>query len=208
MIYDDRFVWLHFPKCAGTKVENLFRKYFSAQPGLFQDPVDPATDKAASWHDSLEKRELRDPAFSSQGRTVICPIRKLPSWLMSRYNFECYRSPNLPHNPELLLEGKFLESAGILNHADRYIDNYLPKSLLSSGMVRFLRTEYFEEDFVALFGDYVDVARIPRGEFSEKVNTSPNYVPEEIQHRLFANRAVYEKCPEWRAVEALAYDSF
>jgi len=27
MIYTDEFVWLHFPKCAGTKVKRLFLKY-------------------------------------------------------------------------------------------------------------------------------------------------------------------------------------
>lgn len=29
MIIGKEFVWLHFPKCAGTKIEKIFETYFS-----------------------------------------------------------------------------------------------------------------------------------------------------------------------------------
>ena len=161
MVYNENFIWLHFPKCAGVKIEGLFRKYLFAEPGLFQDTIDPQMDPAASWHDSIAGREARNPAFILGGRTVISSIRRLPSWLESRYNFEYERSPQLPHDPELILEGKFLEMTGGVNHADNYIEKYLPQSLLSTGRVRFLRLEYFETDFIELFSRYLDVSAIP-----------------------------------------------
>jgi hypothetical protein len=207
MIYNDDFVWLHFPKCAGTKIEMLFKKYLSDVPGLFQDSIDPKNDTARVWHDSVADREARNPAFVLGSRTVICSIRRLPSWLASRYNFEYERSPQLPHNPELLLEGKFLERGGSINHADSYISKFLPRHLLRAGHVRFLRTEHFERDFLYYFGRCLDVSVIPREEYARKGNTSKNHLPAEIVHRLYSSRDVYAKCPEWRFVEELAYGS-
>lgn len=207
MIYNDEFVWVHFPKCAGVKVEILFSTYLSAEPGLFQDKLDPETDKAFSWHDSVAEREARNPSFTLGDRIVICSIRKLPSWLESRYNYEYERDPKKQHNPELLLEGKFLEQPGYVNHADVYIRKYLPQSLLSTGKVRFLRTEYFGEDFIGLFSNYVNVEAIPRDEYARRANSSANHLPAEILSRLRSSQDVYASCPEWRAVEELAYPS-
>ena len=137
MIYSDNFLWLHFPKCAGTKIEHLFSKYYSHDRGIYQDIVDPSLHPDASWHDSIADREARDQAFSLGERIVICSFRRLPTWLQSRYSFEHGRSPQLDHRPELLLEGKFLEPNGVVNHADLYAKKYLPEGILYSGKVRF-----------------------------------------------------------------------
>ena len=118
MIYNDDFVWLHFPKCAGTKIEKIFERYFTDVPGLHQDVVNVEIDPTVSWHDNIEQRMERDSHFQLRGRAIVCCIRTLPSWLISRYNFEVDRSPELDHKPELLLEGKFLEQSGNLSHAD------------------------------------------------------------------------------------------
>jgi hypothetical protein len=207
MIYNDEFVWLHFPKCAGSTIESLFRKYLSGVPGLFQDVVDPHGDAAAVWHDAVADREARDPAFVLGGRTVICSIRRLPAWLVSRYNFECERSPQLTHGPELLLEGCFLERRGKRNHADNLIHKFLPPQLLDTGRVKFLRVEFFEHDFRRLFGTYLDLSVIPGEEYASRTNASPNHLPAEMVRRLFASPEVYAKCPAWWAVEELAYGS-
>ena len=206
MIYSDEFVWLHFPKCAGTKIEKLFRTYFSSTPGVFQDTVDPRLDPQATWHDSISDREKRNPDFTLGNRMVICSFRRLPTWLESRYSFEVQRSPQLNHRPELLLEGKFLEHSGYQNHADYYVKKYLPEVILRSGNLRFVRTEFFEEDFKRVFGEFLDVTGIPDSEFSKKVNTSRSVVPHEIRMELFQNQMkVYECCPRWKAVEDMAY---
>jgi len=57
MIYNDDFVWLHFSKCAGTKIEHLFEKYFADMDGLHLDIVNEKTNPDISWHDSIAQRE-------------------------------------------------------------------------------------------------------------------------------------------------------
>ena len=206
MIYNDQFVWLHFPKCAGLKIENLFKRYFSDQKGLFQDPVGVENDPSIAWHDSIYDRVARDPEFDLGERAVICSFRRLPFWLESRYSFEFRRSPNLSHRPELLLKGKFFESTGVLNHADYYARKYLPKPILKSGIVRFVRTEFFESDFKTVFGDFLDISRIPEWEYEVKENVTETCLPEDVKRRLYDNeKKTYKKCPYWRKVEKIAY---
>lgn len=208
LIYTDQFVWLHFPKCAGTTIEHLFKKYFSERSEVTQDPVGLDLDPTIAWHDSVRKRETRDPGFRLGDRVVICSIRRLPSWLMSRYSFEVKRNPKLPHDPERLLVGKFLEANGYENNADYYIGNYLPDALLDSCTVRFLRTEHFEEDYKAVFGEFLDLSVIPEKEYRQALNTSKSSVPDEIRQRLVDDAAsLYEHCPKWKRVEAMAYGS-
>lgn len=206
MIYSDDFIWLHFPKCAGTKIENLFKSYYSLDKRIFQDTVDSRIDPLAIWHDSISDREKRNPDFILGNRTIICSFRRLPTWLESRYSFEVQRNPQLNHRPELLLEGRFLEQGGRLNHADFYPKKYIPETVLESGNVKFIRTEYFESDFVGIFGEFLDVTIIPDWEFSKKVNVSKSVVPEKIRQKLFQHsQEIYEKCPYWKAVENIAY---
>jgi len=209
MIYNDKFVWLHFPKCAGTKIENLFKEYLSQQEGVFQDPVGINLDPTVAWHDSIAEREARDPDFSLGDRTVICSIRKLPGWLVSRYNFEFKRTPDLPHQPERLLDGKFLEATGYENHADYYIERYLPKTLLKSGKIRFLRTEFFEEDFKSIFGEFLDISTIPDTEYQKSANKSESHVPALIKEEMNSKlKSIYQKSPQWKIVDAMAYGDY
>jgi hypothetical protein len=206
MIYSEDFVWLHFPKCAGTKIENIFSKYYSFDNRIFQDTTDPTVDPLATWHDSILDRETRNSKFHLGERIVICSFRRLPAWLESRYSFEVRRSPRLRHHPELLLEGRFLEPDGFLNHADFYVNKYIPETLLNTNKIRFIRTEYFETDFKHIFGEFLDVKRIPDWEFRKRVNMSRSVVPGRIKNRLIRNQQqVYENCPYWKMVEDIVY---
>lgn len=206
MIYNHKFVWLHFPKCAGSKIEQLFKTYLSNQEGIFQDVIEPETDFTVSWHDSVSDREARDPTFNLGDRVIVCSVRKLAPWLESRYNFEVQRNPHLPHRPASLLEGKFLEANGMENHADVYIQKYLPSSILKSGKVRFLRTEFFERDFKSIFGEFLDLSRIPDWEYQSLVNASNKHLPASVKSRLYENQKhVYEHCPAWRLVDEMVY---
>lgn len=207
MIYSDEFVWLHFPKCAGTKVEHLFEKYYSANKEVHQDPVGITKDPGIAWHDSIEEREQRNPNFKLGSRTIICPIRHLPGWLESRYNFEFQRSPDLHHQPELLLEGIFLESDGSASHAEHYVKRFIPDNLLNSNEVKFLRTEFFEIDFKEIFSQYIDTSIIPPSEFNEKVNVSKNHLSDSFRQKLNSpDKEIYSHCPHWNKVESLAYN--
>jgi hypothetical protein len=112
----------------------------------------------------------------------------------------------LDHRPELLLEGRFLERDGSAGYADDYARKYLPRPILESGNVRFLRTECFEDDFKAVFGEFLDISRIPDRVFKRKVNASKRYLPGSVRRELYdAADKIYQKCPYWRSLEEVAY---
>jgi len=206
MIYSNTFVWLHFPKCAGTKIERLFATYYSDEKGITQDLVGVQMEPPVLWHDSIARRESRDQNFELGNRTVICSFRRLPSWLISRYNYEYQRRPHFNHRPERLLVGKFLGQNGRETHADVIVESFLPKSILESGNLRFIRTEHFEYDFKSVFGDYIDISVIPSWEYNKKENTSENNVPLGIRNKLRKNQQLlYQNCPYWKMVEDIAY---
>lgn len=211
MIYSDTFVWLHFPKCAGSKVEKIFKKYYADNHEISQDLVGVdwlglKWDFSGSWHDSVQQREARDPKFLLANRVLICPIRRLASWLESRYCYEYKRNQKLGHRPDRLLQGNFLERSGFESHADMYVMKYLPRPLLESGKVRFIRTECFEADFKSVFGDFIDVSIIPGSEFIKKTNASKSCLPDEFRQKLYDNQGLlYDNCPYWKQVEDIAY---
>lgn len=206
MIYNDEFIWLHFPKCAGSKIETLFKKYFSDIESLHQDIFTLEDDPTISWHDSISQREERDVNFSLNDRTIICPFRRLPSWLESRYSFEYNRSPNLAHDPNSILKGMFLEQNGRVNNADYYAKKYLPLSILDSAKIRFIRTEFFELDFKSVFGDYLDLSEIPEIEYQQRVNSSKKNIPDSVITQLYTQKeTLYNNCPYWQMIEKMAY---
>lgn len=215
MIYNDQFVWLHYPKCAGTKIETLFGRYFTDVPGLVQDPVGARQDPSLAWHDSIGVRHGRDPEFGLDDRKIICSFRRLPGWLESRYRFECQRHPKLDHQPERLLQGQFLEADGSLSHADNYAMKFLPPEILDTAEISFVRVEHFEDDFKAAFGEFLDISGIPSQAYKKKVNRSRGLlstllpkrssdIPESIRLRLHGEE-VYTHCPHWHRIEQLAY---
>lgn len=206
MIVSDDFIWLHFPKCAGTRIESIFRKYYSNDKRIHQDPVGLGVDPTIAWHDSIRKRMKKDAGFSVAGRMIICSFRRLPSWLISRYNFEVQRSPQLNHDPCSLFEGRFLEQNGKIQHADAMIDRYLTELIEEGQMIKYLRVEYIREDFLSIFGQFVDISIIPEEEFSFRENRSGNHIDSEILKRLYSEvDTIYANCPKWKAIEEVAY---
>jgi hypothetical protein len=205
MICSPHFIWLHFPKTAGTKIEFLFQRYFSHIEEITQDPVGLQFDPTIAWHDSLIQRSRRDPGFAIGKRTIICSFRKLPAWLMSRYNFEIQRNPQLPVNPQILLEGKFMTGRGAIKHADFVLNKYLPHEILETREVLFIRAEHFKEDFQHVFGRFIDITVIPDKEYEFKVNVSKNFIPEPVIHQLIHSDTVYRNCPEWNEIEHMVY---
>jgi hypothetical protein len=90
MIIGPDFVWLHFPKCAGTFTENIIRRLDANSGKIAFDPIDPAE---IIWHQNVVEREnitgekLRD-------KVIISNFRRLPFWIISRIQFEANRSGN------------------------------------------------------------------------------------------------------------------
>jgi len=139
------------------------------------------------------------------GKTVICGLRRLPHWLYSRYMFEVQRSPTLPHRLDRLIEGRFLEHTGATGFADDYMRKYLPADLVDSGTLRVIRAEHFRADFHNAFSSFIDVERIPDGDFFKirnRTRASSPLAREMIRSHL---PRIYESCPYWAEVEARFY---
>lgn len=122
MIVGPDFVWLHFPKCGGSAVELALQKLLAGHRDIVFDPIDR---RSALWHDTINARRRRDPQFSLEGKRIVCGIRRLPAWLLSRVHFEAARSGSgaLPTREQFLL-GKFREARGAVNQADTYMKMY------------------------------------------------------------------------------------
>lgn len=211
LIHSDRFIWLHFPKTAGTAVERLFRRHFRRVRSVRCDVVSHLLVRLGFaqpiWHDSLAERKSRQPEFSWSGKAVICGMRRLPDWLYSRHTFEMQRSPALEHNPENLLTGRFFEQTGALGFADHYMRKYLPPDLLESGAVRVIRVEHFRQDFTAAFRDFLPVERIPEQDFAimrNRTRTMDDNARRLIQTNL---EQIYRSCPYWADVESRFYST-
>ena len=209
MIYSDQFIWLHFPKMAGSAVERIFRSRFRWDRSIVRDRVSPLMVRLRLvepvWHDSIAERASRQAGFSAAGKTVICGMRRLPDWLYSRHMFEVQRSPNLPHRIDRLIEGRFLEHTGAIGFADDYMRKYLPPEIFASGDVRIIRVEHFYDDFLDAFGDFLNADRIPARDFVRMRNQTRVSDPQARQVISSHLARVYESCPYWAEVESRFY---
>ena len=145
MIISDDFVWLHFPKCAGTAVEHALRTLLAGRPDVRFDPVDPSN---VIWHHTVAKREKYDPSFTLGKRRVVCCFRRLPTWLLSRVHYEATRGPNYRTvTRDMLLKGVVYEHDGTATPANEYA-----KVFSSPRVDNWLRVENLAEDLSAVFG--------------------------------------------------------
>jgi uncharacterized membrane protein YheB (UPF0754 family) len=132
-------------------------------------------------------------------------FRRLPSWIKSRFLFEVKRSPNLPHDPNSLIKGFFLERSGFRNHADKVIERYIPRNLRKThSNIYYLRKEFFADDFKEIFGKYLDVTKISDSELETKIN--PSTMNESIDELISQNLdLIYKSCPVWAELESIIY---
>ena len=121
MIVSDKFVWLHFPKCAGHAVEQALRSVLRSAPDV---AFDRPGDDSINWHDTLEDRRRRDPGLALHERTVICGFRRLPHWMLSRVHYEASRPPYHCVTRAMLCRGEFFHQNGQVGKADAYIKHY------------------------------------------------------------------------------------
>lgn len=196
MIVGPDFVWLHFPKCAGTHVERVLRSTFGAEPSLRFDPIDPAN---VIWHQNVDQREATGVDLS--GRDILCGFRRLPSWVLSRIHYERSRSSHPFPTRDRYTRGRFYEEDGAEGWAEDYVRKYT-----SRPVARWIRVEHLREDFVAAFSPYLDVERFAlRWRLRRRANatTYPRdlaawFTPAELAE-------LYETCPTWRDLERTLY---
>lgn len=195
MIRGKDFIWLHFPKCAGSFTENLLRRYFESNQDILFDTIDYSN---VIWHQNCQKRE-RAFGIELPDENIVCNIRRLPYWIISRVLFEKNRSEvSLPR--AYLLNGYLLESDGLIAHADNYINTYTQRPVR-----HWIRQEQIKTDFYSAFSNYLDVSLIPVNEFDQFINSL------EYDHEIknwfsyYEMKHLYKSCPKWTQLELLIY---
>ena len=196
MIVGPGFSWLHFPKCAGTETEAILHRLFGHDPALEFDVVAPGR---INWHHSIPERRAADPGFDPSGRAVICNIRRLPSWLLSRVHSGLARVPEHRVTREMLLQGRFPRHDGHILSADDLMRRYT-----AHPVARWIRTEQFAQDFRAAFSPYLT---LPADITTPNANRAAiPYVRDPSFHFTEAEIAgLYQANPLWAEVEARAY---
>ncbi len=190
MIIGEDFVWIHFPKCAGTFTEQLLRKYYGADPRMAFDPIAPGKN---NWHDSVLKRE-KSAGIDLSRKQVICNIRRLPYWIISRVKYEEARSGHRATR-EMYTGGMVFEQDGTPYKANRLVNFYTIRKV-----DHWIRVEYLAEDFYRCFGRYLDVvSRINESEFATKINSTAGdarldtWFGEGDLERLYASNSIWTK---------------
>lgn len=166
MIVGPDFVWLHFPKCAGTTLDLALRDLLAGRPGIQFDRID---EQSGRWHHSIAERRAEDSRFNVAGKKIICCIRRLPSWLISRTMFEMSRNEHLIPSRDMIAEGRFFAGIGnAVNQADEYVGLYYPD------VHQWLRTEYLASDVARAFG--LDVADVSAALERHRSRVTPTYI--------------------------------
>lgn len=145
MIIAPDWIWMHFPKCAGSATERTLRAAFAEDPEVQLDESHPVIS-----HDNLAQRAQRDPGFSAEGRVVICNIRRLPHWLLSRVHFGAtVPSPHIATR-DLIERGAFIQDIRgepVVRTADFVAGRYAKPRV-----DHWIRSEHLEEDLGRTFG--------------------------------------------------------
>ena len=199
MVISDDFIWLHFPKTAGTSTEKVLRKLFGKVKTVHFDKID---HHHIIWHHTIAKRRAHDPDFSPSGKKLICGFRRLPHWLLSRIYFEYSRNPQRIVTRDMLLRGQFFEAKGDLNNADVYARRYSPD------VTHWIRTEHLVDDFYAVFGPLSGVKqpRIEKYFAKGKNRTKVNYIKDIQFYFSAAELAQLYACnPLWARIEQEIY---
>ncbi len=196
MIIGPGFIWLHFPKCAGSFTEKLLRRVAPRDGSVVFDPIDP---KQVTWHHTIRQRE-RKTGTSLAGKEIVCNFRRLPYWIISRIQYEQKRTGKAVPR-EMYIKGSFFEQDGRECHADLYVERYSEPQV-----DHWIRTEFIREDFSNVFSRYFDLDQEIINDFmKEKINVSgwdgdlsKWFGPGDLER-------LYESCPKWKVLEMELY---
>jgi hypothetical protein len=211
VIIGPNFIWLHFPKCAGSHTEQVLRNCFYKNLGITQkilqllairdpevifDPIDP---KNVIWHENVLQREQRT-GINLDNKAIICNFRRLPSWMISRIQYEEKRSGNKTTKDEYIT-GRLHEQNGSVNFADNYLKKYSSRPVTS-----WIRTEYIRDDFEKAFSPFLDLSSV---DLSKKFRQTTNVTKYERDLRKWFTpedlERLYCSCPLWRDQEIKLY---
>ncbi|MEH6515134.1 MAG: hypothetical protein V7742_00530 [Halioglobus sp.] len=196
VIIGESFIWIHFPKCAGTTTTFVLLDNFATDTSIAFDEVGGGEP---IWHDSVTERQRRINA-SLVDRDVLANIRRLPAYIVSKIHYTESLNPDIRHTKEHLLTGQFMESNGLDNSADNLLRHYQARKV-----GHWIRTEHLKEDFVSVFGRYLDLAGKDLSALTEKTN-STDYARD--LGKWYSRREMarlYDTNPLWAKLERRVY---
>lgn len=196
MIIGPDFVWLHFPKCAGTTLDLALRDLLAGRPGITFDEVD---HQSGYWHHTIAERKRADQSFDPSGKRIISCIRRLPSWLMSLVLFEAERNPRHIPTREMIVRGQCYNGSEV-NQADFFMD------LFSGDVNQWIRIEHLALDVATAFNlDLIDVSEALE---RHRTNVATTHIRDIAfwftDHDL---ATLYDNNPAWASVETRVYGS-
>lgn len=196
MVIGSDFIWLHFPKCAGTMTETILRTYLADREDVSFDRVGPKSP--VIWHDCIAGRTRRDPRFRVGNRRVIANLRRLPHWMISIVHFEHQRTKGaLVTRRGRLLKGEYRARNGKIGKADRLAEKYSLHPVDD-----WVRAEHLAADLKRVFPGLPDTAAdVPRaneGKYRYIRDLGFWFTPKELG-RLYALN------PVWAGLEEKVY---
>jgi glycosyltransferase involved in cell wall biosynthesis len=203
MIVGPRFIWLHFPKCAGSTVELALRRLAAGREDVSCDPVITTSDlRQVTWHQNLRQRRERDRSLATEGKEIIANFRRLPDWILSRTHFAAQLLPDAVPTRQMLTAGRFYEADGSVKSADEELELYREEPV-----ARWIRAEHLIEDFEQAFGAHFDLSSgVHREILKGRVNAADNYIRDIGFH--FTSKELerlYLLNPAWAALESKLY---
>ena len=163
------------------------------------DEFDPTGEGDPIWHDTIAEREKRS-GISLRNKRVIANIRRLPAYVVSKVHFTEQLNPDIAHDRKHLLTGHFMEADGTPNYADNLLKIYDFKNI-----DHWIRTENLKEDFVSVFGQFLDMSGVDLSRLSEKINATDysRDLGKWYSRRDMAR--LYRKNPLWAKLERKVY---
>ncbi len=196
MIIGPDFIWLHFPKCAGTRTEQVIRKHFGTDPTLRFDEINP---EHVVWHQSVRERE-EATGENLGGRRVVCNIRRLPHWILSRVGYEEMRS-DIYTPREMFVRGSFINRWKKVENADAFLSDFTVVPVDA-----WIRVDFIASDFAAAFSPVLDLTGINlRREFAKRSNETKFFADSTPWLTSEELAILYDSCPVWTALEKRLY---
>jgi SAM-dependent methyltransferase len=193
MVIGERFAWGHLEKTGGDATVELFL----AVPELirFADPP------------SSEEKHTAFPSRSEQirGKVLALNLRRLPSWVLSRALHRARYGEYPDYEPLPMMSPQEMAES---SDADLRLLEFTDNQELT--IDRWLRTEFLADDFLAFVSEFTEVPEAKHREILELGSTRLG-TPLTYDHRIdqwFTPdqiHSMYERNPEWAAVEQRLY---
>lgn len=203
MIIGEKFLWLHLGKAAGTTTRHMFHTL----RGMVDNTIE-MNEKGFNGHDNIDKRtNFYDEPFKYDeeylyGLDKIINIRRLPSYILSRCE-HAFKSHGVKYTKDHMLNGLTEGSYSAIYNADNVLMKYIEKKEPD----HFIRSEYVNEDFIRIMGNYYNLTnKVMSRLINSEDNVNLDYNKSLSYHFTDSElKRIYDICPIWSSYEEKIY---